>query len=125
MGNSNLFLEINHSPSFLKYHRLSVMNIRILNKENAWKIAGKLGIVRKRGIRRKMRRDININNINIKKEKLRKKINGNKRENKIEKMGMKLRKRMDNGNKREKNDGKNGQLRQNKKQASKILVTKN
>jgi hypothetical protein len=40
-------------------------------------------------------------------------------------MGMKLRKRMDNGNKREKNDGKNGQLRQNKKQASKILVTKN
>ena len=72
-----------------------------------------------------MRSDININNINIKKERLGKMGNGNKRENKMGKMSIKSRKRMDNGNKREKNDGKNGQLRQNKKQALKILVSKN
>ena len=49
MDSSNPFLGINRSPLFLKFLRRLVMNTRILNRESAWKVAGRLGIVIKNG----------------------------------------------------------------------------
>jgi len=61
------------------------MNIRILNRGSAWKVAGKQGILRRMGIKRKMRRDININNIkrDIKKDKKDKKGKKGKKDKKV------------------------------------------
>jgi hypothetical protein len=62
MGNSNPFLGINRFPSFPKYNQQLVMNIRIRNRESAWKVAGRLGIIKRKRkeTKRRERMDRNI-----------------------------------------------------------------